>query len=182
MSATAGDSAAASVYLAVAPADAFEVFTAEIDQWWRRGRKYRNAGTRGGRLVFEPRLGGRLYETIELSSGPRTIEIGSVVDWDPPNGLALSWRNANFAPHEKTLVEVTFTASGAGTMVRVVHHGWSALRDGHPARHGKVGAAFARDLGLLWGGLLTSLREHVLVRDQPRSATRDPRGGEPGTD
>ncbi|HEU4581751.1 MAG TPA: hypothetical protein VFS67_26025 [Polyangiaceae bacterium] len=37
MSATAGDSAAAT-YLAVSPADAFEIFTSEVDAWWRHGK------------------------------------------------------------------------------------------------------------------------------------------------
>lgn len=161
MSATAGDSAAASVYVAVSLEDAFEVFTAEIDAWWRHGRRFRIAGTKPGRIAFEQRLGGRLFETVEFPSGPKTFETGSVVVWEPPHRLALEWRAVNFKPHEKTLVEVTFTATGAGTMVRVEHRGWSALPGDHPARHGLEGAAFARMIGMWWGDLLTSLREHV---------------------
>lgn len=161
MSATAGDSAAASVYVAVSLEDAFEVFTAEIDAWWRHGRRFRIAGAKPGRIVFEQRLGGRLFETVELPSGERTFETGSVVVWEPPRRLALEWRGVNFKPHEKTLVEVTFTPTGDGTMVRVEHRGWSALPDEHPARHGLAGAAFARMIGMWWGDLLTSLREHV---------------------
>ncbi len=164
MSATAGDSAAASVYVAVAIEDAFDVFTNEIDLWWRHGAKFRIAGKRLGKLTFEPRLGGRLFETVELSSGSRTFHVGSVVEWDPPRRLALEWRNVNFKPHEKTFVEVTFTPRGDGTMVRVEHRGWSALPKDHPARHGLEGAAFARMIGLWWGDLLTSLREHVALR------------------
>lgn len=123
MSATAGDRAAASVYVAVSIEDAFDVFTNEIDLWWRHGRKFRNAGRRPSRIAFEPRLGGRLFETIELSAGERTLQVGTVVEWDPPRRLALEWRNVNFEPHEKTLVEVTFTETGDGTMVRVEHSG-----------------------------------------------------------
>jgi uncharacterized protein YndB with AHSA1/START domain len=169
MSATAGDRAAASVYVAVAIEDAFEVFTAEIDLWWRHGMKFRNAGKRPGRIVFEPRLGGRLFETVQLSTREQTLEVGTVVEWDPPKRLALEWRNVNFKPHEKTLVLVTFTPSGDGTMVRVEHSGWSALPEDHPARHGLVGAPFARMIGMWWGDLLTSLREHVMTRrgDEP---------------
>jgi uncharacterized protein YndB with AHSA1/START domain len=161
VSATAGDSAAATVYVAVAPEDAFEVFTREIDSWWRHGKKFRIAGRRPGRMVFECELGGRLFETVELGSGSRTFVVGTVVEWEPPRRLALEWRNVSFKPHERTLVEVTFTRSGDGTMVRVEHHGWSALPDEHPARHGQTGAVFARRLGLWWGDLLTALREHV---------------------
>lgn len=161
MSATAGDSAAASVYVAVSQQDAFEVFTAEIDAWWRHGRRFRIGGARPGRLAFEQRLGGRLFETVELPSGTKTFETGSVVVWEPPHRLALEWRAVNFKPHEKTLVEVTFTPTGDGTMVRVEHRGWSDLPGNHPARHGLEGAAFARMIGMWWGDLLTALREHV---------------------
>lgn len=167
MTATAGDSAAASVYVAVSMQDAFEVFTAEIDQWWRRGQRFRIAGARPGSLTFEQRLGGRLFETVQFADGERTFEVGSVVAWEPPRRVALEWRNVNFKPHEKTLVEVTFSPSGNGTMVRVEHRGWSALPQGHPARHGLLDAAFARMIGMWWGDLLTSLREHVATRHVP---------------
>lgn len=164
MSATAGDSAAASVYVAVGIEDAFEVFTAEIDLWWRHGRKFRIAGKGPGRIVFEQRMGGRLFETVELASGERTFQVGTVVEWEPPRRVSLEWRGLNFAPHEKTLIEVTFTPMGEGTMVRVEHRGWSALPDDHPARHGLVGASFSRMIGMWWGDLLTSLREHTARR------------------
>jgi uncharacterized protein YndB with AHSA1/START domain len=164
MSATAGDSAAATVYVAVGIEDAFEVFTAEIDRWWRHGRKFRIAGKRPGRIVFEQKLGGRLFETVELTGGERTFVVGSVIDWPPPRRVALEWRGVNFAALEKTLIEVTFTPSGDGTMVRVEHSGWSSLRDDHPARHGLTGAAFSRLIGLWWGEQLSSLREHVATK------------------
>lgn len=161
MSATAGDVAAASVFVRVSVADAFEVFTEEIDLWWRHGRKFRIAGARPGRLAFECRQGGRLFETVELPSGPRVFEVGRVLEWEPPSRFVLEWRVVNFAAHEKTLVEVTFTPRGDGTMVRVEHRGWSTIRDDHPARHGLTGAAFSRQNGLWWGELMSALREHV---------------------
>jgi uncharacterized protein YndB with AHSA1/START domain len=164
MSATVGDKAAASVYVAVSLEDAFDVFTNEIDLWWRRGPKFRIAGKKPGKLGFEPKLGGRLFETVELPKGERTFVVGTVVEWEPPHRLALEWRNVNFAAHEKTLVEVTFTPTGDGTMVRVEHRGWAAIREDHPARHGLVGAEFARMNGMWWGDLLSALREHVLTR------------------
>jgi len=61
-------------------------------------------------------------------------------------------------------VEVRFEPSGEGTMVTVRHSGWSSLPADHPARHGLVGPAFSRKIGLWWGGLMTSLREHVAAR------------------
>lgn len=157
----AGDQAKVSVFVAVAPADAFEVFTREIDLWWRTGPQYRVAGRRRGRLVFEEGVGGRLFETFEVPSGPKTVQVGTVTEWQPPVRLALEWRGVNFKPEEKTTVEVSFEPSGDGTMVTVLHRGWASLPDDHPVRHGRVGAAFSRMMGLWWGGLMTSLREHV---------------------
>jgi uncharacterized protein YndB with AHSA1/START domain len=167
MSARAGDTAAASVYVAVSAADAFEVFTTEIDAWWRHGPRFRIGGVKPGRLVFEQRLGGKLFEVVELAQGERSFETGSVVVWEPPRRLMLEWRGVNLKPHEKTLVDVTFTPLGEGTLVRVEHRGWSELPDGHPVRHGLVGADFARMIGMWWGALLTSLREHIAA-DRPR--------------
>jgi hypothetical protein len=157
----AGDAAAVSVFVRVAQEDAFDVFTREIDQWWRTGPKFRIAGRRRGQLFFECGPDGRLFETFEASAGPKTVEVGKVVRWEPPRHFELEWRGVNFKPHEKTNVEVTFEPSGEGTLVTVRHRGWSSLPDDHPARHGNVGAAFSRMIGLWWAELMTSLREHV---------------------
>lgn len=163
MTLPAGDAARVTVFVAVTLEEAFRVFTEEIDQWWRRGPQYRIAGKRRGQLAFEPGVGGRLFETFELDSGPRTIEIGQVLAWEPPHRLAFEWRGVNFKPTESTHVEVSFEAFGHGTQVTVQHRGWSTLRDGHPARHGLVGADFSRMIGMWWGGLMTALREHAGV-------------------
>jgi uncharacterized protein YndB with AHSA1/START domain len=161
---SSGDSAKVTVFVAVSQKDAFDVFTSEIDQWWRTGPKFRVAGRKRGQLFFERELGGRLFETFEASGGTRTVEVGRVTAWEPPARLVLEWRGVNFKPHEKTSVEVTFEACGDGTFVRVEHSGWAALPADHPARHGRTGAEFSRMLGMWWGDLMTSLREHVGAR------------------
>ncbi len=135
----AGDRATVSITIAVAPAVAFEVFTQEIDLWWRRGLRYRLAGRRPGSLSFESGPGGRLFESFETPSGTQVYEAGRVTLWQPPSRLV-------------------------GTRVTVQHRGWSALRPGHPARHGVDGAAFSRMMGLWWGDLMTALREFIETR------------------
>ena len=160
-----GDCATVSVQVRVSQEDAFEVFTQEIDLWWRQGPRFRIAGRRRGSLCFEGGVGGRLFETFEGSQGSRTIEVGRVTSWEPPARFSFEWRGVNFKPHEKTFVEVSFEPMGSGTLVTVKHHGWSALPDDHPARHGLTGAAFIRTIGLFWGDLMTSLREHVASSD-----------------
>jgi hypothetical protein len=160
-----GDQATVSVFVAVEQEAAFEVFTKEVDLWWRRGPKYRVAGRRPGTLCFEPGAGGRLFESFETSSGIHVYEAGQVIAWEPPARLAFKWRGVNFSPDESTEVEVLFVPSGRGTLVTVHHRGWAALRPDHPARHGLEGQAFSRMMGLWWGEQMTALREHVDARE-----------------
>jgi uncharacterized protein YndB with AHSA1/START domain len=159
--APAGDRATVSVVVAVPPSVAFEVFTSEIDLWWRRGPPYRFLGRRTGTLCLETRMGGRLFESFPGDSGEHVIEVGQVTVWDPPARLVLRWRAANFSPEESTEVEVRFEPCGSGTQVTVQHRGWASLRPDHPARHGLEGAAISRMIGLWWGGLMSALREFI---------------------
>lgn len=156
-----GDVARASVLVSVTHEEAFRVFTEDIDAWWRRGPKYRVSGRHRGILRLEPRVDGRLIESFETASGPRTVETGRVTLWQPPERLAFEWRAVNFAPHEKTCVDVRFEPHGSGTLVTVTHSGWSEIPPDHPVRHGKDIVAFIRMMGLSWGDLLSSFREHA---------------------
>jgi len=147
-----GDRARVSVAVAVAPSRAFDIFTGDIDQWWRHGVKFRHSASRSGLLRIEPQVGGRLFESFDQDGTPHVIEVGRVHVWDPPRCLKFSWRNANFA------VEVEFAPTASGTLVTVTHSGLSALRPDHPARHGLQGADFSRMIGLWWGEQMSSLR------------------------
>lgn len=159
-----GDVARVTVQVAVPPADAFDVFANEIDRWWRRGPRFRHAGSRSGIVHLEPRVGGRVFESYEIDGVEQVIEIGLVRNWSPPARLAFSWRNATFAPGEWTEVEVTFVAAGSGTRVTVEHRGWASFPADHPAKHGEAAAVFIRSIGLWWGDQLTALREHARDR------------------
>jgi uncharacterized protein YndB with AHSA1/START domain len=155
-----GDQARVSVLVRVPPADAFRIFTEEIDSWWRGGLRYR-IGKRRSVVHLEPKLGGRLFESFETAAGPRVKETGLVTCFEPPSRLVLEWRAVNFAPDERTEVEVLFAPSPSGTLVTVLHRGWSKLRPDHPVRHGAEAAAFIRNMALWWGDLMTALREHA---------------------
>jgi uncharacterized protein YndB with AHSA1/START domain len=156
-----GDQVRVAVLVKVEPELAFRVFTEEIDQWWRRGLKFRAAGRRNGFIRIEPGVGGRLFESFEVGSETRVVETGRVTVWDPPARLVFDWRAVNFSPSEKTEVEVTFEPAPSGTLVTVTHRGWSKIRSDHPVRHGLDTAAFLRMMGLWWGDLMSSLREHA---------------------
>jgi uncharacterized protein YndB with AHSA1/START domain len=160
-----GDSARVSVFVAVSPEAAWDVFTTETDLWWRQGPRFRIAGARRGVLGFEPGPGGRLFETWGEPPDARTHTVGRILAWEPPSLLEMEWRGVNFKPHESTRVTVRFAAQRDGTLVTVQHSGWGALPADHPARHGLEGAAFARMIGLWWGDVLTALREHSAEKE-----------------
>jgi uncharacterized protein YndB with AHSA1/START domain len=145
----------------VPPSVAFREFTEAIDQWWGRGPKYRVAGKRRGIIHIEPHLGGRLFESFESAGGTRVVETGRITVWEPPARLSFEWRLSNFAPDEKTFVEIVFDESASGTLVTVTHKGWAAIRPDHPARHGHDVPTFLRFRGMWWADLLVLLREHV---------------------
>lgn len=159
-----GDIARVSAMVAVPPAEAFDIFTRETDLWWRRGVRFRAGGRAPGALHFEPGVGGRLFEEFTNDTGTHLVEFGRIVVWEPPARLVFEWRAVNFAPGEKTEVDVCFEPAGRGTRVTVVHRGWSSLRADHPVRHGEATAVFLRRLGLWWGDLLSALREHAARR------------------
>jgi uncharacterized protein YndB with AHSA1/START domain len=175
-----GDGASVSVTVNVAIEDAFDVFTREIDLWWRHGRAYRIAGKAPGSLILETKSEGRLFETFAHKSGTRTFEVGKIVRWEPPHALSFEWRGVNFKPGEKTLVEVSFTALGESTLVHLRHSGWSTLPANHPARHKLEGAAFSRMIGLWWGQLLSALREHVALRNDEAARAQERGEGDQG--
>ena len=156
-----GDQARVSVLVAVPPGEAFRVFTEEIDGWWRRGLKYRVAGTQRGFIRLEPGVGGRLFESFERGGETRVFDTGRVTAWDPPSRVVFEWRSVTFAPAERTEVEVVFEPSPSGTLVTVTHRGWSRIRADHPVRHEQDVAPFIRMMGLWWGDLMESMRRHI---------------------
>jgi uncharacterized protein (TIGR02594 family) len=167
---TAGDRVSASVFVEAPPDIAFEVFTAQIDSWWRHGMKFRSGARDVSVLHLECRLGGRLFETIEAPGGDagHVVQTGTVTAWDPPRALEIEWRGVNFAPQEKTTVAVTFEPRRDGTQVTLVHAGWAALPPDHPVRHGQAVRAFITGMGLWWSDQVTSLRMTVeMLRDAP---------------
>jgi uncharacterized protein YndB with AHSA1/START domain len=159
-----GDEARVSVLVRVPPPEAFRVFTEEIDGWWRRGLRYR-IGKHRSVVHLEPKLGGRLFESFETAAGEKLKETGRVTCFEPPSRLVLEWRAVNFAPEEKTEVEVRFEPSPSGTLVTVYHRGWSRIRADHPVRHGQPPSAFLASMGRWWADLMTSLGERVAPED-----------------
>ena len=132
-----GDQATVSVFVAVDPDVAFDVFTKETDLWWQRGLRFRPSGRAIGALCLEPGVGGRLFETFERPVGtPITAEFGRVTVWDPPARFVLAWRNINFGPDDRsTELEVLFEGDVPGYR-QVFLDGREHPRDPNPTWQG----------------------------------------------
>jgi uncharacterized protein YndB with AHSA1/START domain len=110
----------------VPPDWAFRFFTEKIGDWWPLedySTLARN-GRRPDEVVFEPGVGGRVYERL----GDKTAVWGVVNAWDPPNRVVFSWRVNPEWPDE-TEVEITFSPQNGGTRVQLRHTGWERLGD-----------------------------------------------------
>jgi len=156
-----GDQVRVTIAVAVPRDVAFEIFTNEIDRWWRKGPRFRQAGMSAGMIRLEAGVGGRLFESVESAGIERVFVVGHVRAWEPPSRVVFTWKNEVFAANEDTEVEVTFAATATGTLVTVVHRGWAAIRPDHPARHSMPVDEFIRSLGGWWGDQASSLRRLV---------------------
>ncbi|PZR14965.1 MAG: activator of HSP90 ATPase [Archangium gephyra] len=156
-----GDVVRVQTFVRVPQRAAFDVFTLELDAWWRTGPAYRVGGRHQGAMHLEPKLGGRVFQEYG-ERGSSVHEIGAITVWDPPARFAFSWRGINFKHSDpSTTVEVRFEASGEGTRVFVEHRGFAALRPDHPVRHGQNVVEFIGQMGRWWGSVMTGLRVHA---------------------
>ena len=112
-----------------APAEAFRLFTDGIATWWPLPT-HSVGGEDATGVSIEPRVGGRILETMR---GGATAVWGTITDWDPPARFACSW-HPGMDPAHAGDVEVSFTATGAGTTVTLVHRGWDRRPDGRALR------------------------------------------------
>jgi uncharacterized protein YndB with AHSA1/START domain len=96
---------------------AFDVFTNGLPDWWPTQTHSIASGT----PEVDWRVGGVCAEV----AGDERHEWADVLEFDPPNALALRWRvNPDDPP---THVRVTFTREGEGTRVELTHSGWEAF-------------------------------------------------------
>jgi uncharacterized protein YndB with AHSA1/START domain len=113
-----------SVTVARSPEDAFRVFTEEIGSWWpvethSIGKDGRPAET----AAIDGREGGSFYER----TGSGTEHWGTILVWEPPSRIVISWELRPERP--PTEIDVRFTPEGAGTRVQLEHRGFERLGD-----------------------------------------------------
>lgn len=89
-------------------------------------------------VVFEPHVGGRVYER---GADGVEYEWGEVTVWEPPRRLDYLW-HIFLDRHQATTVTVTFTPTDSGTSVRLENSGFEVFGDGAEERAGRVGGAW----------------------------------------
>jgi uncharacterized protein YndB with AHSA1/START domain len=117
------------VLVAAEPARAFEVFTSRFGDWWPLAT-HSVDGAKAKGVVLDCCEGGEVVETT--GDGSREVW-GTVVEWEPPERLALTWHPGQPA-EEATRVEVAFAAEGTSTRVTLTHSGWDGRSAGAEAR------------------------------------------------
>ena len=106
------------VRVAVDPDTAFDVFTTEIDQWYRKGATVLTRASRSSTLQFEPGVGGRLLEVHDDGRPPRIR--GRITVWEPGARLL-------FVDRRDAEVEIWFRPFELGTQVVLEHRGLDQL-------------------------------------------------------
>lgn len=102
-----------SIRLHCSPEQAFQLFTGSVSLWWPP--THRLSKDPESQLFMEP--AGRFWER---APDGRELELGRVLEWEPPHRLRLDFYLGTNAA-QPTAVEVTFTPEEDGTRV-TVHH------------------------------------------------------------
>jgi uncharacterized protein YndB with AHSA1/START domain len=133
---------------------AFSVFTVDMGSWWPPEHHLLQADLE--RMVFEPRVGGHVYDVGVDGSECRWAR---VLAYEPPDRIVFSWDigpdwKLQPDPELTSEVEVRFISDGPDrTRVEVEHRnlerhgaGWEAMRDavGSPDGWGLGMGRFAR--------------------------------------
>ena len=138
MSTTSDATAVRSSVVVEAPIDrAFSVFTEGIGTWWDKDHHILEGEL--AEMVFEPRVGGHVYDRGTDGSECRWAR---VLAFDPPDSFVISWDinlqwKLETDPSKTSEIEVRFTAEGPSrTRVDLEHRhlerhgdGWEGMRD-----------------------------------------------------
>jgi uncharacterized protein YndB with AHSA1/START domain len=112
------------VHIDASPATVFEFFTdpSRIVRW------------KGSKATLDPRPGG----VYQVEMRPDLIVTGEYVEVEPPNRVVFTWgwEGSGEVPPSSSTVEITLTAAGEGTVVRVVHSGLPSFEAFEQHGHG----------------------------------------------
>ena len=129
---------------------AFRRFTAEFAAWWP-WRTHSIGGARVRRVVFEPRVGGRIFE--EHLDG-RRFQWGTVLEWEPPARVKFTFHPTREAESAQD-VEVRFHPEPEGTRLELTATKWENWGKGSVRARKGYEAGWGYVLNV-WAGRRTS--------------------------
>ena len=109
---TTTNAVSSSVEVGADPETAFAVFTEELDCWWIQGPINFFDAAAAYSTRMEPGVGGRIVEVYDGESG-EGLEVARITVWEP--GARLAWQSSV----DDVQIDVSFSASNGGTLVRV---------------------------------------------------------------
>lgn len=130
--------------------ETFQFFTARINDWWPK-RTHSLGQDKVARVDFEPRVGGRIFETQHDGT---KLQWGKVLVWDAPHRIVYTWHLSK--PEDMgTEVEITFTMLGDDeTRVDLIHRNWEKLGDEAEALHGQYDGGWDHVFGECFGNFV----------------------------
>lgn len=109
------------VVIACSPEHAFATWTGGFGRWWPVGH---TVSGDPASVVFERRLGGRIYETTRDGA---EIDWGEVTAWEPPHRVSYIWHIRRDRA-DATDVEIRFVSIGdESTRLEITHSAWERL-------------------------------------------------------
>lgn len=102
---------------------AFARFAERFGEWWPRAQGFCVFGERSRDCVFEPRVGGEIFEN---STGGERALWGRVTVWEPPARMAFTWFPGR-TEDSAQVVEIRFTPVEGGTRLDLEHRDWHVL-------------------------------------------------------
>ena len=109
------------------PEHAFSTWTQRATLWWPPA--HTASHDPDAEIVFDPRVGGRIYERTAAGD---EIDWGEITVWEPPRRLVYLWHIATDRG-SATEVEIGFVEHGDKTRVQIEHRGWERLGERGPS-------------------------------------------------
>lgn len=130
------------------PADeAFALFTSGLTRWWPLA-SHSCSQSPGATVRFGAEVGARV---VERGGDGREHVWGTITEWQPPHGFAMSWHPGQ-DPAQATALEVRFEPVGTGCRVSICHGGWEARGDGAAEMRDNYDRGWVHVLGCFAGG------------------------------
>ena len=133
------------------PQEAYRRWVSEFSSWWP-SKSHSIGGPRIRRLVFEEKVGGRIYE--EHIDG-RQFLWGKVLALDPPRRIRFTFHPSRPESTAQT-IELLFHAEGSGTRLELIATGWE--------NWGKGAERARRGYRLGWGLVLNTWAGRLTMR------------------